>query len=383
MRTFKYSLYPSKEQQNKLWKHANKLNWMYNYFLNQKNEAYKNNKTIIKQYDQQKEIIKLKQTDSVIKEIHSQVLQSVTSRLDKNYQWFFKQHKNNKNAGLPKFRSCKKFFGINYPQSGYSINKNIFKTKVYGDILFSKHRKINGNIKQIFISNKNNKWYLNVVTDYVENNSKNSNKVGIDIGLKNLVVATDGIKIENRTDSKYFDKQISKIQSRLSKTKKNSNRHKFLKNLLQKLYDVKVKKINDFQHKVSKYLACKYDTIFAEDLSVKSMIESEYTSLNKNIRNAKLAQFLSFLKYKVNNLVLVNPKFTSKMCNNCGYVHNNLKLSERIINCSCGIIYDRDENAAKNIFCLGQTILNKGCLQSNTIVEVFNLNKNSSLAKNS
>jgi putative transposase len=167
-----------------------------------------------------------------------------------------------------------------------------------------------------------------------------------------------GTNIKNTTHAKYFSKQIEKLQSlRDSNTTKGSGRFKKLSRTINKLHDAKNRKIDDFQHKVSKRLARKYDTIYAEDLSVKNMLAGGWTTLNKNVQNAKFGQFLIFLGYKVNHLVLVNPKNTSKTCNNCGKIHTNLKLSDRIITCDCGSIYDRDVNASKNIYCLGQAIL--------------------------
>jgi putative transposase len=371
MLTFQYRLYPTKAQQQKLWLHANKLNWLYNYFLNQKITAYKTEKKSISKNTQQGELLKLKEIDPILAGIHSQVLQQVAVRLDRSYQSFFRRVKNKAVAGFPKFRSCRDFFGICYPQSGFTIEEGIFSTKVYGKISFKQHRKLQGNTKQVSISNKNNRWFLNIITDHTETNNKPKGKVGIDIGLKYLVVATDGTKIKNSTHAKHFDKQIAKVQSERDKKQKGSNRWIFLNNVKQRLYDAKTRKVNDFQHKASRRLAQTYDTIFAEDLSVKSMSEGDWTSLNKSIRNAKLAQFLSFLGYKVNQLVLVNPKNTSKMCNNCGKIHTDLKLSDRTIECSCGITYDRDENASKNVLCLGQTILDGVCTRSDTIVEAF------------
>lgn len=371
MLTFQYRLYPTKPQQQKLWQHANKLNWLYNYFLDQKIEAYKNEKKSISKNTQQSELVKLKESDPILAEVHSQVSQQVAIRLDRSYAAFFRRVKNKEIAGFPKFRSCRDFFGICYPQSGFTIEDSILKTKVYGNISFIHHRDLKGNIKQVSISNKNNKWFLNIITDYTEHNKKPKGQIGIDIGLKHLVVATDGTKIKNSTHAKYFDKQIAKVQSERDKKQKDSNRWIFLNNVKQRLYDAKTRKLNDFQHKASRRLAQTYDTIFAEDLSVKSMSEGSWTSLNKSIRNAKLTQFLSFLGYKVNHLELVNPKNTSKMCNNCGKIHTGLKLSDRTIECSCGITYDRDENAAKNVLCLGQTILDGVCTRSDTIVEAF------------
>jgi transposase len=111
------------------------------------------------------------------------------------------------------------------------------------------------------------------------------------------------------------------------------------------------------------------------------MSESNKTGLNKAIRNAKFAQFFLFLKYKTNKLILVNPYNTSKTCNYCGFINESLKLSDREITCfSCKSFYDRDENAAKNIFCLGQAqVARQLDVGSLTIQEVFSSRKNSSL----
>jgi putative transposase len=354
MITFQYRLYPTKGQQIKLWQHANKLNWLYNYFLNQRIENYKNGITIGKK-EQQAELVALKAKDTILAEMHSQVLQRVPLRLDRSYQSFFRRVKAKETPGFPKFRSCQKFFGICYPQSGFKIENGTFQTKVYGQMSFVKNRDLKGQIKQVSISNRNNEFYLNITTDHIKEKQA-SGSIGIDIGLKYLVVSTDGTKIKNRTDSKYFDKQIAIIQSRADHLTKGSKQHKFLKKVKNRLYDAKVRKINDFQHKVSKRLGSTYDMIYAEDLSVKSMTEGKWTNLNRSIRNAKLAQLILFLSYKVNHLILVNPKNTSKTCNSCGKIHIDLKLSDREVSCICGEKYDRDENAAKNVFCLGQAM---------------------------
>lgn len=361
MLTFKFRLYPSKAQQAALWKDANKLNSLYNDFLKQKIDAYQKDQTNLSRFALQSQLVALKKSDSDLKRIHSQVLQQVPKRLSEAYDSFFQRIKSGGPAGFPKFRSCKNFFGICYPQSGFYLEKKFLKIKAYGKIPLIQHQEIKGKIKQIYISCKNNKYYVSITTDYtLTHGEPNGKAVGIDIGLKNLVVGSDGLKIENCTHSKYFDKKIESLQSRRDKKKKGSRRYKELSKTIRRLYDVKTRKINDFQHKVSKDLSRKYDTIYAEDLSVKSMTErSKKTGLNKAVRNAKFSQFLRFLAYKARNLILVNPYNTSKTCNKCGKIHENLKLSDRTISCDCGEIYDRDENAAKNIFCLGQAIFEK------------------------
>jgi len=351
MITYKFRLYPNKSQQSILWKDANRLNRLYNYFLDQRIETYKNdNKTTKK--EQQSEIVKLKKEDDSLKRIHSQVLQQVTDRLDKTYKSFFKR-----GFGFPRFRSCSNFFGITYPQSGYSIKDNVFKTKAYSKIKFKKHRNINGNIKQVSITNKNDQWFINIVTDYniVQNTSEGC--VGVDVGITNIAATSEGEIIKNKNHARYFDKQINGLKSRRDmKCKKKSRKFRYLSKIIKRLYGVKIRKINDFQHKVSRYLSRKYDTIICEDLNSKRMSESKATGLNRENRNSRYAKFISYLEYKSNNCIKVNPYNTSKMCNNCGKIHE-MKLKQRIMKCDCGYKEDRDINAAKNIYCLGQAIL--------------------------
>ena len=348
MLSYKFQLLPNNDQVAKLWLHANKCNFLYNYFLNQRIENFKNNiKTT--QYQQQAELIFLKEKDPILKEIHSQVLQQVTLRLQNSYTNFFKRiSRKEKQKGFPKFRSCHNFFSLCYPQSGFSIKNNILTTKAYGNIEFNCHRNILGNIIQIRILNKNNKFYICITTDYNVKNKKSKLEIGIDIGLKDLVVATDGTKISNCSHAKYYDKKISELQGLRDKvTKYKSRRYKRYSVKINRLYELKNRKIDDFQHKVSRKLANKYDIIYVEDLSVKKMSESNKTGLNKSVRNSKLSQIVKFLEYKVRKVVLVNPINTSKTCNICGKIHKDLKLSDRKITCSCG---------ARNIFDLGKAI---------------------------
>jgi putative transposase len=372
MISYKFRLYPNKQQISKLWQHANEMNRLYNYFLNQRMVAYKKDKININKKHQQSELVNLKKNNSILNEIHSQVLQQVTHRLDKTYQSFF--NRCNQGQGFPKFRSCKNFFGICYPQSGYKIDDNKIITKVYGALPFVKHRCITGNIKQITITTKNNKWFVCVVTDYEKETISKTNPIGIDVGITNIIATSDGKIIKNKRHAKYFDKQINKIKSRRDKQcKKYSRKWKRLTKTVQKLYDVKNRKINDFLHKVSKNLSSKYDTIICENLSAKKMSESKITGLNRELRNSQLANLISKIQYKSQNIVFVNPRNTSKTCNSCGNIQDTpLHIREYV--CRCGYKEDRDINAAKNIFCLGQAILETRCSEL-TLQEALSFRK--------
>ena len=356
MITYKFRIYPTKTQQEKLWKHANLLNWLYNYFLKQRLEAFEKGEPRIYRSQQQSELVQLKQDNPKLKEIHAQVLQQVPLRLDNAYTIFLKRVR--LKQGKPHYRSCQNFFGITYPQSGYKIHKTIFYTKSYGSIKLLQHRQIQGKIKQSKIVCKNGSWFLCVTTDYVGLKSSSGSKIiGLDLGVTNLVATSDGEVIENKNHAKYFDKQINKLKSHRDKRcKKKSRRYKFLSKVINKLYGVKTRKINDFLHKVSKHLTQTYDTIIIEDLTLKQMSESEFKGLNRELRNSCLARFIDYLTYKAHLLIKVNPSNTSRLCNSCGRI-NKMPLSQRTMRCSCGNIDDRDVNAAKNILCLGRAYL--------------------------
>jgi len=359
MRAYKFRLYPNKRQHEKLWAHANRLNSLYNYFLTQKIEAYKKDKTNITKNQQQAELTQMKKTDETLKVIHSQVLQQVTFRLDRTYQDFFKR-----GFGFPSFRSCRNFFGITYPQSGYQIKSdNTFVTRAYGTMNFHRHREVQGRVRQVSITCQDgNKWFLIIITDYdPEKTRKPNDIIGIDVGVTNLVALSNGEIIKNKRHAKYFDKQINDLKSKRDKnTKKKSRRNRSLSRVIRRLYGTKNRKIKDFLHKVSHDLSSSFDTIIIEDLNLKYMSESNETGLNRGLRNSQLAQFTSYLEYKTNRVVKVPPYNTSKTCNSCGKIHE-MPLSQRVMKCSCGHTEDRDVNAAKNIFCLGRAILEKGC----------------------
>lgn len=370
MIAYKFRMYPDKTQQQKLWEHANKLNKLYNYFLNLKIEKYKDNKESLSRFTLQAMLPNLKEEDPELKEIHSQILQGVVKRLDLSYQSFFRRVKNKEVAGFPKFRPCRNFFGIHYPQSGYTINNNKIKTKAYGELHFVKHREIKGNIKSINITCKNDQWFVSILSDCEKEKIKNDISIGIDVGITNLVALSNGVIIKNKQHAKYYDKQIGKLQNRKSKCKKGSRKYKRFGQVITRLYGAKCRKINDFQHKVSKNLSTKYDTIIVEDLQIKQMTEGKIRGLNREMRNSSIGNFINKLSYKCNRLVKVNPRNTSKTCSNCGKIQD-MPLHKRTYLCDCGYENDRDVNAAINIHCLGQAIISGLCSANANLQEAF------------
>ncbi len=371
MITYKFRIYPTRQQQTKLWQHSGLLNQVYNYFLEQRETAFAEGKRVSRRH-QQSELVQLKKDIPDLKAIHSQVLQQIPLRLDRAYTMYFK-HKDNPELrwGNPNFRSRRRFFNITYPQSGYELHKDYFYTKAYGRIKLLQHTPVEGKVKQVTLTEQDGCWYCCIVTDYSKVAClNNTSMIGLDLGITNLVATSSGEIIRNLYHASYFEKQIAKLQSyRDTKCLKYSRRYRYLSKVIKRLYGAVRRKTNDFLHKVSHYLTNTFDTIIIEDLNLKQMSESIKTWLARGLRASCLSRFVQYLQYKAYRLIKVNPAYTSKMCNVCGKMHD-MPLSKRVMQCSCGNVVDRDVNAAKNIICLGQAYLLDPNLAGCTVVEV-------------
>jgi len=351
MLTMKYRIYPTRKQQSLLWKQSNLLTRLYNQFLEQKIKAYKEKGINIKRFELQAQLPKIKKENPEYAQIHSQLLQQVPKRLNETYNSFF-----SRGYGFPKFRSSRFFFGLVFPQdTGCRIaNKKLVVGKE--KIKMVQHRPVPESIKTRTIARTtDNKWFLCLSYENQTNPQINNKKIlGVDLGLKNIVYCSDGHSIKNKNHTRYFDREIAKIQSKQSKCKKGSRQYKKYQKIINRLYGQKVRKTRDFLHKVSHTLVHKdFDTFGLEKLEPKRMTEqSNWKKLNKSMRNSQLALLTSYIQYKAENegkrVVFVNPRHTSKKCSACGK-KNEMELWNREINCECGNRMDRDYNASINI----------------------------------
>lgn len=210
MRTYKYRIRPTTAQAKLLWNHSCLLNNVYNKFIELEQKSYEESKKYLNKFDLDKYLTEYKQDNKELSAIHSQVLQQVSTRVHLSYQAFFKQAVKHP----PNFRSCRNFFNITYPQSGYSIRGRILTTKIYGDIPIVLHRPIQGTIKQVSISNDGKNWYLCIVTDYNPPRTYSNTRVAIDLGVTNLLTTDHGDVVQGPTCQKYFDKKIDTLKTR-------------------------------------------------------------------------------------------------------------------------------------------------------------------------
>ena len=362
-KTYKYRLYPTKNQQDILEKQLSLCRWLYNHFLEERKTFYEKNKTKLTGYDQIKKIPKLKKEKSELKKVYSQTLQDVVRRLDKAFQGFFRRVKAHKEGtkktkpGYPRFKEYWRYDSFIYPQSGFQLKtkeKKLELSKI-GSLKIKLHRPIKGSIKTLTIRRtKTNKWY---VCFSIENNQELPEKkeiqqiIGIDVGLNSFLTTDKGKKIENPRYLIKSEGKLSEFQRWHSRKKLKSKNRKKSRLKVARIHEKVAEQRMDFLHKLSNQLVKNFQLIAFEKLNIKGMIRNRY--LAKSITDASWSRFLQQLKYKAEEAgiwaIEVNSKNTSQMCSGC----QNLvpkTLATRNHKClKCGLTIDRDINAARNI----------------------------------
>lgn len=267
--------------------------------------------------------------------------------------------------GTPKFhkRGIKDSFSIRskvkFKVEGNNLYIEKFNKGKQGVALkLRENLRFTGTPKQVTVSTKAGKWFASILVEvesgYNSKQPKDSNPVGIDLGIKTLVTTSDGKSI-GKSDklSKQLEK-LAKLQQRMAKQKKGSNRRAKTKQKIQKLYYYVSCQKKALLHSVSDYLTSKYSNICLEDLDVKGMLEKGNKNLSRMIADVGFYELRRQLEYKAflrgGGVKFVDRYFpSSKMCSSCGTIKEDLKLSDRVYKCSCGLEIDRDLNAAVNI----------------------------------
>ena len=368
LRAIKVRLYPNKEQERAINQLLGCYRFVYNYMLALKRKEYIVNKINLSLKELSKyffETLRKDENYHWLQEQNTQVLQQSIRQMCTAYDKFFKLH-----TGYPKFKSKKDKQSALFPIGAIS-KKNTFKerkitlTKSFKDIkfrcsnlYFKRLQVYKDKIRSATISKtKSGKHFLSILVDINESEivkfKKTGKSIGIDLGVKDFVITSDGKKFENKHFLKKQENKIKKLQRQLSRKVKGSNNRNKTRIKLAKAFEHLVNQREYYIHSVVNTLLTKYDTIFMEDLNVSGML--------KNHKLAKAIQEVGFYKFKtiLQSKALVNDKQvilidryypSSKMCNNCGYVYKELKLSDRIWQCpQCEKNHDRDINAAKNI----------------------------------
>ena len=357
-RTYRFRLYPNKEQIELLAKHFGCSRFVYNYFLNQRKEQYKLTGKSDNFYAQAKTLTALKKQEETawLKEVNAQTLQFAIRSLEAAFNNFFK-----KRAKFPKFKSKHSKNSFTVPQYASVAGGRLFIRKFKEGIKCRVHREIKGKIGKVAITKTSSgKYFVSVFTteEYVTPFKNTGKSVGIDLGLKDLLITSDGDTFNNNRYTRRYECKLAKAQQHLSRKKKGSRGFEDQRLKVARLHDKIANSRADYLHKCSITLVRRYDTICIEDLNVKGMTKNHH--LAKSISDASWGKFVSMLIYKAEwndkKVVKVDRYFpSSQTCNVCGYVNKDIKdLSIREWECpECHAHHDRDINAAINILHFG------------------------------
>ena len=324
-------------------------------------------------YQLQKHITKLKKLDKYKfwKSVNSQTIQDITERINNSYSQFFRKIKQKLRTRPPKFQKVKKYKSITFKNSGYKFlldNKLSIQGKTFK---YVNSRNFTGEIKTLLIKRTVSGLYLYVIFD----RSKNVNKptksklgkiTGIDVGLKTFLTFSNTDKEESPEFLKSNLKLIRKLHRNLSRKQKGSNHREQAKIKLVKAYEYVSNKRTNYLFELADQLTQEYAYIFIEDLDIEEW-KQKYGRKTSDISISKFFNILKHQGLKNNCLVHKIDKYfpSSKTCSNCGYVHNDLKLSERTWICPiCKTKHDRDINAAINIKREGMSSLNREGISS-------------------
>ena len=381
-RAFEIRLYPNKEQEQKLCKTFGACRFVYNCTLYLKQKCYKENI--------QMNIHKcLVNENPWLKEVEAKAIQQAEQNLDKAYKNWFNSlsHKTKQKAKAPRFKKKHDKQTYKTLQMRHDITKlcNYETRKIMipkiGKIIyrcgydFSKYgitKVCNITLKK----SKTNKYYCSICCECEEPKKLKPNdfKIGFDLGLKDFLIDSDGIVIDNPRYFRKSQEKLAKEQRKLSKCVKGSNNYKKQKLKVALIYEKVKNQRKDFQHKISHQLINENQVIISEDLKPSKMIKNR--KLAKSIADASFSSFCNMIDYKAKwygrTYIKVGSFYSSsKLCNCCGYKNTTLTLNDREWECpKCHTLLDRDKNAALNILNEGLKILNKSSGQELSIEPV-------------
>lgn len=353
-----YRMYPSKRQLKMLEAALEECRWLYNNTLAYRKDAWEQEQRHVSYYDSKARIPLLKQERPSLKSAHSQVLQNVTERVELAFQGFFRRAKAGETPGYPRFKGKGRYDSFTYTQSGFSLthDNRVCLSKI-GSIKLVYHRPLKGKIKTLTIhKSSTGKWYASFSVEYEpERLPDHPTQVGIDVGLKTFATLSDGIEIGNPRFFRKGEQALAKVQRKHSKLAQGTPERRKHRKAIARVHERITFRRENFTHQQSRDIVDSYGLIAVEDLRVNRMTHNH--CLAKSIADAAWSQFFGYLSYKAEEagrkLVKVNPAYTSQICSRCNH-RRKMPLSERIFECPCcGLVIDRDLNAARNILAVG------------------------------
>lgn len=371
---YQYRLRPTSEQQAKMENWLELLRRQYNYRLAERFNWWEQNRCDVNAcplichlpelkdqpdfYSQKRDLVNSKTLFPEYGQIYSQVLQNCVERVKKTFERWLKGDINGKRSGKPRFKGKGRYRSFTFPQVKQDCVADKFITlPKIGAVKLILHRPLPDGfkIKTATITRKADGWYVSLsledqsVPELTPDAPTTENTVGIDVGLKSFLVTSEGEEVAIPQPYRKAEKRLKRLQRQLSRKKKGSKRRARVVKRIAKAHLKVANQRKDFHYKTVNKLLSNYKFIAHEDLNIKGLVRTRFA---KSINDAGWGQFLTIAAYKAERAgggtLPRNPARSTIDCSDCGQAVPKT-LSDRVHICSCGAVYDRDHNAARNM----------------------------------
>ena len=361
LKAYKYRIYPNREQRIQIAKTFGCCRFVYNQTLAYRKEVYEEEKKSVSKTDCNNYCNRqLKKEYEWLKEVDKFALTNAIYNMDTAYRKFFKEH-----AGYPKFKSKHdnhKSYTTNITNGNITVDfeRDRVKLPKLKDVKAKLHRNFSGQIKSATISQVPSGQYdvsILVETEHMELPHTNQN-TGIDLGIKEICITSDGKKYVNLKFIRKYEKKLIKLQRQLAHKEKRSQNYYKIKKKIALCHEKIKNSRKDYLHKMSHEIISENQVIVSENLQIKNMVKNHH--LAKAISDVSWYELTRQLEYKAKwngrKYIKIDTFYaSSQICSVCGYQNTETKdLSVRKWECPvCGVKHDRDINAAKNILAEG------------------------------
>lgn len=373
-RVYRYRLSPTPAQERALHRTLGMLRELYNAALQERRDAYRQHGVSISAYGQMAELREVREVRPEFADVHTHLLQDSITRLDRAYRAFFCRIKAGEKPGFPRFKGFGRYRTFTFKDAANHRGVRLtgggkrLKLTGIGNVKIKLHRTMEGTVKQVSVSlGGDGHWYAAFSCADVPRKPLPATgaSVGIDVGITHFAALGDGTLVDNPRPYERAQRALATAQRRVARCKRGSRRRRKAVVLLAKQHD-RVRRVRlDFQHKLSVDLVQRYDSISVEKLNVRGLARMP---LAKQVHDAAWAQFTTILAGKAERagreFTAVDPRGTSQECSGCGAVVRK-GLGERVHTCPhCGLVEDRDVNAAKNVHARGHRVREEGAKRS-------------------